>query len=103
MRVCPKCGENFKNRVIKILLGRPFYKLKCDKCNTRLKETEKTIKINSILQVIFLTIIAVFQSEIISALTTFTKNQSISFWGWVVIFTGCSIIINNAKFPWTKY
>lgn len=60
MRVCPKCGENFKYRFIKNMFVSPFYKLKFDKCNTRLKITKKADSINSILTFVPLTFLGVF-------------------------------------------
>ena len=103
MRVCPKCGENIKYKFMKNMFGSPFYKLKCDKCNTRLKVTKKADRINSMLTFVPLTFWGVFYYELINFFTRFTKNYSISFWIWVAIYITWAIIINNVNFPWAEY
>ncbi|WP_294189363.1 hypothetical protein [uncultured Clostridium sp.] len=103
MATCSKCGEKFKYSTMKSMFISPFYKLKCDKCNVRLKITKKTNRINSILTFTPLVFSGVFFSDILVFLTRFTQNDSVSYWLYIAIYTAWATIINNVNFPWTKY
>lgn len=47
MRICPNCEKSFKYNIILNIFCSPWYKLRCDKCNTRIELTKKTNNINS--------------------------------------------------------
>lgn len=103
IRVCPKCREKFKYEIMKIIFLSPFYKLKCDKCNTKLKVSKKTNNINSILTCLPFAFNIIFSANIIDFFTRFTGNSDVSFWILIFIFTVWGTITNNINFPWTKY
>jgi len=103
IRVCPKCKEEFKYGIMKIIFLSPFYKLKCDKCNTKLRVSKKINNINSTLTFIPLIFIVLFSSDILDFFTRFTNNSDVSFWICIFICVVWGTIINNFNFPWIKY
>jgi hypothetical protein len=45
----------------------------------------------------------IFSEKIMNFITNFTKNESVSVWGLIVMYVLWGIIIYNGHFPWTKY
>ncbi|MDB1940574.1 hypothetical protein [Clostridium tertium] len=103
MRICPNCEKRFKYKIISNIFCSPWYKLRCDKCNTRIELTKKTNNINSIVVTLPIMFYVIFSEKIMNFIINFTKNESVSVWGLIVMYVLWGIIIYNGHFPWTKY
>lgn len=103
MRYCPKCGENFKYPIKAWIFRSPVYKLKCDKCNTRIEETKNSARINSIIATIPLIVAVYFKQRIYSSLNNLTNSNFISTTIVLISVVIWLEIIYNVKFPWVRY
>ena len=74
MRICPNCEKSFKYNIILNIFCSPWYKLRCDKCNTRIELTKKTNNINSIIVTLPIMFYMIFSEKIINFITDFTKS-----------------------------
>lgn len=103
MRICPNCGKRFRYMIISNIFCSPWYKLRCDKCNTRIELTKETNTINSIIVTLPIILYGIFSDKIINFITDFTKNESVSIWGLIVMYVLWCTIIYNGHYPWIKY
>lgn len=103
MSRCPKCKEDFKGLFIENIFRVNSNKLNCNYCNSKIKITKKTNKINSILANIPLVLIIFWGHDILSFLTGFTHNNSISKWILICIIAIWGILVYNYNFPWVEF
>ncbi|WP_315079306.1 hypothetical protein [uncultured Clostridium sp.] len=78
MRICPNCKKEFHYPLKARIFTGKVYKLRCDKCNTVIKESKKTTGINSIISSIPLIPVILYFDELFNFLDNLTSNHSIS-------------------------
>lgn len=100
---CPKCGAKLKFLFIENIFRVKVNNLRCSLCNTKIKMSKKSSKINSIISIIPLILIVFWGKYIINFITNFTQNNKISEWILIFIMTAWGTIIYNCNFPWDEF
>lgn len=103
MGVCPKCKAKQKYKFTGSLYKIKYDELKCYRCNTKLKLTKETNRINYIIAITPVMLNIFWVNEIISFITKFTYNRTISEWIWIILIAMWGFIIYNSVFPWSKF